>query len=73
MIIKHHGYVKHPITFVCPHCGCEFEAVDGEYLRMPADDYGESFLRTACPECSTVTDSDSSSGPFIPRDKKIHN
>ena len=54
-IIKQ-GNLKHPMTFVCPKCGCEFIAEEGEYISRdsslnPITPYAVKYVEVTCPCC----------------------
>lgn len=52
-IIKQGKLLKSPVRFVCPRCGCVFNA-DGEDLGVDLDESGcsvEPIVYATCPTC----------------------
>lgn len=50
-IIEHGDYAKRPpVRFVCPNCGCVFEASWGEYSVVSSQREG-AYYCVMCPEC----------------------
>ena len=47
-IIKE-GKLKHPITFECPKCGCQFIEEDAEYTT-----HDNKYAEVNCPCCGYV-------------------
>lgn len=61
-IIKE-GNLKHPITFECPKCGCQFIAEDDEYTTHdpslnPITPYDNKYAKVNCPCCGYVITKD---------------
>lgn len=51
-IIKRGKLLKSPVRFICPRCGCVFNA-DGEDLSFDLDESGYSVVGIFCATCPT--------------------
>lgn len=61
-IIKE-GNLKHPITFNCTRCGCQFIAEDDEYIThdpslLPITLYDKKYASVICPCCGYLVTED---------------
>lgn len=57
-IIKE-GNLKHPITFNCTKCGCQFIAEDDEYITHdPITPYDNKYATVNCPCCGYIVTED---------------
>lgn len=51
-IIKQGKLLKSPVRFICPRCGCVFDADDKD-LYIDIDERGYSVERDVCAKCPT--------------------